>query len=202
MPSLTGCDLVVATGNSGKLAEFRALLGPRGVQIISLADLGLDEPEETEVDFRGNALLKARAAAKASGKPALADDSGLCVRGLGGAPGVFTADWAETGTGRDFKMAMQKTWGLVQAVSKNASKVAEFRCALAVVWPDGLESVFEGSLAGELVWPSRGAEGHGFDPIFQPVGHSITMGEMDQALKNSISHRADAVSKLLKGCFT
>ncbi len=201
MPSLRGADLLVATGNAGKLEEFAALLAPYGARIRSLTDLNLPEPDETEYTFAGNALLKARAAARASGLPTLADDSGLVVQDLGGAPGIYTADWAETGKGRSFALAMTKTWGLLQATGTPQPHRAAFRCVLAVVWPDGQEQVFDGRLPGQIVWPMRGVRGHGYDPIFQPDGHSQTMGEMDLILKNQISHRADAVRALIAGCF-
>ncbi len=202
MRSLRGADLLVATGNAGKMAEFSALLEPFGTRLHSLKDLGLGEPEETEASFVGNALVKARAAARASGMATLADDSGLSVQALGGAPGIFTADWAETGHGRDFTRAMTKTWGFLQAVRAAEPRRATFHCVLALVWPDGEEQVFDGRLEGEIVWPMRGAFGHGYDPIFRPLGHSVTMGEMEPEVKNRISHRADAVAKFVSACFT
>ena len=200
MPSLAGQRMLVATTNTGKRDEFAGLLGPYGIEMVSLADLGLSGPEETEPSFTGNALLKARAGVAASGLITLADDSGLVVAALGGAPGIHTADWAETGTGRDFRVAMAKTWGLLVATGTPAPWAAEFRCTLAVAWPDGQEAVFDGRLPGQIVWPMRGALGHGYDPIFLPDGHSITMGEMDLDQKNRISHRARAVGALIAGC--
>lgn len=202
MGSLRGADLLIATGNAGKLAEFAALLRPFATRIHSLRDLGLSEPAETEASFAGNALVKARAGAQASGMATLADDSGLKVEALGGAPGIFTADWAETATGRDFGRAMTKTWGLLEAVGAAAPRRATFCCVLALVWPDGREEIFEGRLEGEIVWPMRGKEGHGYDPIFQPADHAMTLGEMAPEAKNAISHRADAVSKFVAACFT
>lgn len=202
MARLAGADLLVATGNAGKLAEFRALLAPFGTRICALGDLGLPEPDETEDSFVGNARLKARAGAVASGLPTLADDSGLVVAALGGSPGIFTADWAETGHGRSFDRAMAKTWALLEAVGATEPRVAEFRCVLSVAWPNGESEVFEGRLAGQIVWPMRGRFGHGYDPIFQPDGCLQTCGELLPEVKNRISHRADAFQKLIAGCFT
>lgn len=202
MRILPGETLLVATGNRGKMAEISALLSPFGVSVVGLADFGLGEPEETERSFAGNALVKARAGAKGSGLVTLADDSGLMVDALGGAPGIYTADWAEGAKGRDFGRAMEKTWGLLEAVRANSPRKAAFCCTLALVRPNGEERVFEGRVAGQIVWPRRGEMGHGYDPIFVPDGHDVTFGEMDEALKNKISHRADAFGKLMKECFT
>lgn len=202
MATLRGGELLVATGNAGKMAEFSDLLSPYGVRLRSLKDLGLVEPEETAFSFAGNASLKARVAARASGLPTLADDSGLVVAELGGAPGLYTADWAETGKGRDFKVAMAKTWGLLEAVGASGPRSARFCCVLALVWPDGQEEVFEGRLDGEIVWPMKGVQGHGYDPIFRPTGHAQSLGEMEAAVKNRISHRARAVESLVRACFT
>lgn len=202
MASLRGQDLLVATSNSGKRDEFSALLKPFGVRLFSLADFAVQGPDETEYSFLGNALVKARAAAAVTGLTTLADDSGLAVDDLGGSPGIYTADWAETGRGRDFTRAMEKTWHLLLAARSVAPRRAEFRCALAVVWPDGEEAVFEGRVAGQIVWPMRGQLGHGYDPIFVPDGHSRTLGEMSPDDKNRISHRAEAFKALIKGCFT
>ncbi|MEI6800647.1 MAG: RdgB/HAM1 family non-canonical purine NTP pyrophosphatase [Pseudomonadota bacterium] len=197
-----GETLLVATGNRGKLAEISALLQPFGVHVVSLTELGLAEPAETEFTFSGNALLKARAGAAASGLVTLADDSGLDVEALGGAPGIYTADWAEGAKGRDFGRAMEKTWGLLQAVKAPAPRRAAFCCTLALVRPSGEERVFAGRAEGQIVWPMRGAHGHGYDPIFRPDGYLETFGEMDEALKNKISHRAAAFAKLIEECFT
>ena len=194
-------SLVVATHNKGKLEEIQALLEPFGIKLTSNADHNLPEPEETETTFVGNARVKAHAAAKATGLPALADDSGLSVDALGGAPGVYTADWAETPNGRDFVMAMKKTWEKLEAINAPYPRTAQFRCTLVLAWPDGHDEVFEGVMPGQLVWPMRGDQGHGYDPIFQPEGFDITFGEMDRWEKNKISHRADAFNKLVKGCF-
>ena len=194
--------LLVATHNGGKLEEIAALLQPFGIATISAGELGLAEPAETETSFIGNARIKAHAAMRASGLPALADDSGLAVDGLGGAPGVYTADWAETPQGRDFGMAMQKTWDALEAAQAPFPRRAAFCCTLVLAWPDGHDEVFEGRMPGQIVWPGRGTQGHGYDPIFQPDGHSQTFGEMDRWEKNQISHRADAFRKLVEGCFT
>ena len=196
-----GSSLVVATHNRGKLEEIQALLEPFGIKLTSNADHNLPEPEETETTFVGNARIKAHAAAKATGLPALADDSGLSVDALEGAPGVYTADWAETPSGRDFIMAMEKTWEKLEAINAPYPRTAQFRCTLVLAWPDGHDEVFEGVMPGQLVWPMRGDQGHGYDPIFQPEGFEITFGEMDRWEKNKISHRADAFNKLVKGCF-
>ena len=198
----TGDKLLIASHNKGKLEEFSALLAPLNVSCVSAADLGLPEPDETESTFIGNARIKARAAATASGLPALADDSGLTVDALAGAPGVYTADWAETSRGRDFVMAMEKTWALLEKAHAAEPRTAQFRCTLLLYWPDGHEEVFEGIVRGQLVWPRRGADGHGYDPMFEPDGHAVTFAEMPVAQKNAISHRAQAVSALLKACFT
>lgn len=193
--------LLVATHNAGKLAEMRALLEPFGIEVVGAAETGLGEPVETEDNFIGNARIKARAAVEATGLPALSDDSGICVDALDGAPGVYTADWAETGNGRDFPMAMKKTWEKLEAVNAPAPRNAQFRCTLVLMWPDGHDEVFEGVLPGQVVWPPRGAEGHGYDPIFMPDGHEITLGEMSAEVKNSLSHRARAVAKMIGGSF-
>ena len=197
-----GETLLVATGNRGKLAEISALLSPFGVIVRSLAEVGLREPEETEHSFAGNALLKARAGATGSGLLTLADDSGLEVVALGGAPGIYTADWAEGPGPRDFARAMTKTWGLLEAVRAIKPRRAAFCCTLALVRPDGQEQVFAGRVAGRIVWPMRGTSGHGYDPMFVPDGHEQTFGEMPEDLKNRISHRADAFNKLMEACFT
>ena len=202
MRQFTDKRLLVATHNAGKLDEMRALLAPYGVEAVGAAQMGLAEPAETENSFVGNARIKAHAAASATGLPSLADDSGLCVAALGGAPGVYTADWAETPSGRQFDIAMARVWAELQASGTSAPYRAAFHCTLVMAWPDGHDEVFEGVVEGEIVWPMRGEAGHGYDPIFRPDGHDITFGEMDWALKNRISHRADAFRKLLAGCFT
>jgi len=197
-----GGDLVVATHNQGKLEEISALLAPFPVRVISSRELNLPEPEETEATFVGNARIKAHAAANAAGKPALADDSGITIDALGGAPGVYTADWATTAAGRDFEMAMRKTWQMLEEAGAPEPREAQFRCTLVLAWPDGHDEVFEGVMPGRIVWPMRGDQGHGYDPIFQPADSALTFGEMDRWQKNTISHRADAFRKLIAGCFT
>ena len=201
MRRFDGKALVVATHNTGKLEEIAALLAPYGIALTSNADHGLPEPAETETDFVGNARIKAHAAARATGLPALADDSGIMVEALGGAPGVQTAYWAETPDGRDFVLAMTKTWEMLEAVAAPEPRRAVFCCTLVLAWPDGHDEVFAGEMPGRIVWPMRGEQGHGYDPIFQPEGHDVTFGEMDRWEKNRISHRADAFRKLVAGCF-
>ena len=201
MRKFDGDQLVLATHNQGKLEEIADLLGPYGIKITSNADHNLPEPEETETTFVGNARIKAHAAAKATGLPALADDSGLSVNALDGAPGVYTADWAETPNGRDFVMAMTTVREKLVAMGAPQPWTAQFNSTLVLAWPDGHDEVFPGIFHGQLVWPMRGNEGHGYDPMFQPDGHDITCGEMDRWEKNKISHRADAFAKLVKGCF-
>lgn len=197
MRQFAGRQLLVATHNKGKLQEIAALLKPYGIACISAGEMGLPEPEETETTFVGNARIKAHAAAKATGLPALADDSGIEVDGLGGAPGVYTANWAETPTGRDFVQAMTRTWEALEKVGAPTPRRARFRATMVLAWPDGHDEVFEGKVEGEVVWPMRGLEGHGYDPMFQPEGHDITFAEMAAEEKNRISHRADAFRKLV-----
>ena len=201
MRKFTDPRLVVATHNTGKLLEIADLLKPYGVELSSNADHGLPEPEETKTTFVGNARIKAHAAARATGLPALADDSGIEIDGLGGAPGVYTADWAETPNGRDFVMAMTRSWNELEAASASEPRTARFCSTLVLAWPDGHDEVFAGVMAGQIVWPMRGDQGHGYDPIFQPEGYDVTFGEMDRCEKNKISHRADAFAKLVAGCF-
>lgn len=194
--------LVIASHNAGKLAEIDDLLAPFGIEPVSAGSLGLPEPAETEDSFAGNALIKARAGALGSGLPALADDSGLMVDALGGAPGVYTADWAERrsfegGPGRDWYMAMGKVEGKLAALGTEVNRSAHFVSTLALVWPDGEEALFEGRVSGTLVWPPRGTHGFGYDPVFQPLGHDVTFGEMEPAAKQAISHRAEAFAKLV-----
>jgi XTP/dITP diphosphohydrolase len=201
MRRFSGGKLLVATHNAGKLEEIAALLAPFDVQTLSAAELGLPVPDETETTFVGNARIKAHAGAKASGLPTLADDSGMSVDALDGAPGVHTADWAETPQGRDFDMAMARVWAMLETLSAPYPRRAQFRCTLVLAWPDGADAVFEGVMPGQLVWPARGTLGHGYDPMFQPDGHKITCGEMDRWAKNRISHRARAFRNLVEECF-
>ncbi|MGL6043618.1 MAG: non-canonical purine NTP pyrophosphatase, partial [Sandaracinobacteroides sp.] len=172
------------------------LLVPFGIVAVPASAFGLAEPAETEDSFAGNALLKARFAAQGSGLPALSDDSGLCVEALDGAPGVYTADWAETPAGRDWMLAMRKVEEKLQALGPDVSRAAAFHCTLALVWPDGREELFEGRVEGDLVWPPRGSRGFGYDPVFVPAGYSETFAEMDPDAKHAISHRAVAFAKL------
>ncbi len=196
MPPLSGGTLVLASHNPGKLKEISALVAPFGIKAISAASLDLPEPEETESSFAGNARIKAHASAKASGFPALSDDSGLCVDALGGEPGVYTANWAETAHGRDWKVAMRKVEDRLSALGPAASRRAEFVCTLAVAWPGGSDMLFEGRVPGTLVWPPRGELGFGYDPMFVPEGSDQTFAEMDPAKKHAISHRAKAFALL------
>lgn len=198
---LEGGKLLVATHNKGKLSEIREILAPFGVDVVGAGEMDLPEPEETEDTFVGNARIKAHAAAKATGLPALSDDSGITIDALNGAPGVYTADWAETPAGRDFKMAMTRANDELNAAGAKAPCTAQFRCTLVIAWPDGHDEVFEGVMPGQLVWPIRGEHGFGYDPMFQPDGYSITCAEMDPAEKNKISHRGKAVAKFVQGCF-
>ena len=185
--------LIAATHNKGKVSELRDLFEPLGFEVVSAIELGLEEPEETEPTFTGNAILKARAAAKATGSPALADDSGLAVTALDGAPGIYSARWA--GHPRDFNAAMEKVERELQATG-DTDRSAKFVCALAVVWPDDHAEVWEGYVHGQLVWPPRGDKGFGYDPMFVANGERDTFGEMEPAKKHAMSHRADAVAQL------
>lgn len=194
-----GDRIVIATHNPGKLREIAELVAPLGIECVSAAELDLPEPEEIGVTFADNADLKAREAADLSGLPALADDSGLCVDALHGRPGIFSARWAEDEQGnRDWMRAMDKVWNEAQATEPDAPTAAHFACALAIAWPnDGQTETFDGRVDGVLTWPPRGDKGFGYDPMFVPVGYEQTFGELDPALKHSISHRADAFRKLL-----
>lgn len=194
--------LVIATHNKGKLREIQALLAPYGVECLSAGELGLPEPAETGTTFVENALIKARAAAEAASLPALADDSGLCVAALGGAPGVYTADWAEAapyegGPGRDWYMAMGKVEGKLCEQGPDTPRDGYFACVLAIAWPDGASAVYEGRAHGTLTWPPRGTLGFGYDPVFVPAGGARTFAELDPEEKHRISHRADAFAKLV-----
>ncbi|MDX5402235.1 MAG: RdgB/HAM1 family non-canonical purine NTP pyrophosphatase [Rhodobacterales bacterium] len=201
MRKFSGTRLLVATHNAGKLEEIADLLKPFCVDVVGAKEMNLAEPVETEDNFVGNARIKAHAAAQATGLPALADDSGIAIDALGGAPGVYTADWAETPQGRDFVMAMTRAHDELEAIDAPLPRTARFCCTLVLAWPDGHDEVFEGVMPGQVVWPMRGDQGHGYDPIFQPDGYDVTFGEMDRWEKNRISHRADAFRKLVAGCF-
>ncbi|MEM1298887.1 MAG: RdgB/HAM1 family non-canonical purine NTP pyrophosphatase [Pseudomonadota bacterium] len=197
MRRFTGQKLVVASHNEGKVSEIRALLEPYGIETVSAGELALPEPEETETTFAGNAAIKAHAASQASGLPALADDSGIEIDALDGAPGVYTADWAETGQGRDFMMAMTRAWDEVQSSGRSGPHTARFNACLCVAWPDGHAETILGQAAGTLTWPPRGDQGFGYDPMFVPdAGDGRTFGEMPHAEKEAISHRTDAFRQL------
>ncbi len=201
MRRFNGNTLIIASHNAGKLREISKLVLPFGVSPKFAGDFGLKEPDETEDNFAGNARIKAHYAAQETGLIALSDDSGITVDGLNGAPGVYTADWAETPKGRDFAMAMTRVWDQLEAQNTPEPRAAQFRCTLCLAWPDGHDETFEGIAPGRLVWPMRGENGFGFDPMFLPDGESLTFGEMDPAIKESISHRTDAFNKLVAGCF-
>lgn len=198
---LTSGRLVVATHNPGKLAEIDDLLGPHGIEVVSATSLGISEPEEMEATFAGNARLKAAHSARASGLPALSDDSGLCVDALGGDPGVQSARWA--GPVKDFALAMRNIEEKLQAIGAlaPAARRAHFISALCLAWPDGQDEIFEGRVDGTLVWPPRGSNGFGYDPMFVPDGFAETFGEMQPAEKHQMSHRARAFGKLVDAIF-
>jgi XTP/dITP diphosphohydrolase len=194
-----GDKLVIATHNSGKLREIAELIAPLGLSCVGAEELCLPEPEEIGNSFADNADLKAREAADLSGLPALADDSGLCVDALHGRPGIFSARWAEDEDGnRDWMRAMERLWREIEAVEPDAAPAAHFACSLAIAWPnDGQAETFDGRVDGILVWPPRGDKGFGYDPMFVPIGHEQSFGELDPDVKHSISHRADAFRKLV-----
>ncbi|HVM84479.1 MAG TPA: RdgB/HAM1 family non-canonical purine NTP pyrophosphatase [Candidatus Binatia bacterium] len=189
-------QLVLASHNPGKAKEIAELLAPFAIEVISAGTLGLPEPEETEDSFIGNARLKALAATRASKRPALADDSGLCVDALDGAPGIFSARWA--GPSKDFYAAMDRVLKGIAGKPRGAHFVA----ALALAWPDDHCEVFEGKVFGTLDEAPKGKRGFGYDPIFRPEGYAITFGEMDPDEKHRISHRAVAFRQLVDGCFS
>jgi XTP/dITP diphosphohydrolase len=189
-----GSQLVVASHNAGKVREIKALLGPHGIVALSAGDLGLPEPEETGLTFAANAELKAHASAKGSGHAALADDSGLCVEALDGAPGIYSARWA--GPTRDFRIAMIRIHDELRHKGLNTSK-AHFVCALCIALPSGEFQTFEGEVHGSLTFPPRGDHGFGYDPIFIADGMAETFAEIDPAQKHAMSHRAKAFAKLL-----
>lgn len=197
---LTPGKLVIASHNQGKVREIRELLAPFGIEPVSAGELNLPEPEETGTTFIANAELKALASATASGLPALADDSGLCVDALDGAPGIYSARWA--GEGKDFAVAMEKvTQALDEQEVAPEDRTAHFVCALCLAWPDGHTESFEGRVSGTLVWPMRGEHGFGYDPIFKPEGFDITFGEMEPQRKHDMSHRARAFEQLVAAVF-
>ena len=209
MNSLAGRKIVVASHNAGKLREFADLMAPFGIEAKSAKDYGLPEPEETGTSFEENAYIKAFAAAKATGLPAMSDDSGLCVDALDGAPGVYTADWATRPDGtRDFMMAMEKTQQLLagQGAVEPAQRTGRVVAVLCLCEPDGTAEYFRGEAEGTLVWPPRGSDGFGYDPVFQPLGFDITFGEMTAEEKHgwkpgqetALSHRARAFQKFAR----
>ncbi len=193
-----GRTLVVASHNEGKVDEIRALLAPFRIEIASARELDLPEPVEDGASFAANAKIKALSAARLSGLPALADDSGLCVPDLDGAPGIHSARWA--GANKDFTSAMEKVHSDLTARGATDAR-AHFWCALCLAWPDGRCDIFEGRVEGALVWPLRGISGFGYDPMFLADGESETFGEMDPARKHDISHRARAFESLIDACF-
>lgn len=188
---------MLASHNAGKLREIRELLAPFNADVVSAGELGLPEPEETGQSFIANAELKALTAAMGANVIALADDSGVCVDGLNGAPGIYSARWA--GPEKDFALAMRK---IETALGDNPNRNARFVCCLSLAWPDGHCETFEGEVRGTLTFPPRGAHGFGYDPIFIPDGFDITFGEMDPAKKHDMSHRADAFRQLVAACFS
>jgi XTP/dITP diphosphohydrolase len=196
--TLHGEKVLIATHNKGKLEEFREIFAPHGVEVTSAGELDLAEPAEIENTFEGNARIKARAAMETSGLITIADDSGLCVDALDGAPGVYTADWA--GPSRDWMMAMRTVEEKLQAAGAvtPAQRQATFNCTLLVAWPDGHERIYVGQAPGHLSWPPKGHFGHGYDPVFVPEGFDLSFGQMPHEQKNRISHRARALDKLLR----
>jgi len=191
-----GGKLILASHNQGKVREFNDLLAPFNAEVISAGALDLPEPEETGLSFIANAELKALSAAMGANMIALSDDSGLCVDGLNGDPGIYSARWA--GPTKDFGLAMKK---IENALGENPNRNARFVAALTLAWPDGHCETFEGKVFGRLTFPPRGAHGFGYDPIFIPDGYDITFGEMDPAKKHEMSHRADAFRQLVAACF-
>ncbi len=211
MRKLDTRTIVVASHNAGKIREIRDLIGPLGFTAKSAADLNFVEPDETGTTFEENAAIKALASAKAAGMPALSDDSGLVVDALGGAPGVYTANWAEKDDGsRDFAMAMGKVEKALseKGASAPADRTARFVSVLCLAWPDGHTEIFRGEIEGTVVWPPRGNQGFGYDPIFQPEGHGVTFGEMSAEEKHgwkpgqaqALSHRARAFKRFVETC--
>lgn len=191
-----GNKLIIASHNQGKVREIGELLAPFGVETISAGDLDLPEPIEDGKTFIANAEIKALAAAKAAGLPALSDDSGLEVHGLNGDPGIYSARWC--GPEKDFSVGMHM---INERLADNPNRAANFTCALTLAWPDGHMESFEGKVFGDIAWPMRGDKGFGYDPIFVPTGHAITFAEMEPSEKHAMSHRADAFKQLIAACF-
>lgn len=197
MRTFEGVELLIATHNAGKAREISELLSAYVPKFCTAGDLDLPEPEETGTTFAENAILKAQAAAQASGKVSLADDSGLAVHALNGDPGIYSARWG--GPEKDFDLAMRKVH---EALGDSQDRSAHFVCVLALGWPDGHSEVFEGRVDGEIVWPMRGDKGFGYDPIFQAKGYDVTFAEMEPQVKHAISHRARAFEMLVEGCLS
>jgi XTP/dITP diphosphohydrolase len=187
--------LLIATHNAGKIKEFADMLAPRQNQVMASKDYNVPEPVESGTSFEENALIKARSAHRATGLAALADDSGLCIEALDNAPGVYSADWAQTPSGRDYTWAMHKIW---EKMGHEENRSAKFIAVLALITENGHEKIYEGSIKGHITWPARGTEGHGYDPIFVPVGDTRTFAEMPSHEKNILSHRARALEKFLQ----
>ncbi|MCM2455816.1 RdgB/HAM1 family non-canonical purine NTP pyrophosphatase [Rhizobium sp. CG4] len=211
MRKLDTRTIVVASHNKGKIAEIAELIGPFGFLAKSAAELNFEEPDETGTTFEENAAIKALASAKASGLPALSDDSGLVIDALDGAPGVYTANWAETADGtRDFAMAMEKVEKALadKGVTDPKDRAARFVSVLCLAWPDGHTEMFRGEIEGTVVWPPRGTAGFGYDPVFQPKGFDTTFGEMPSEQKHgwkpgdatALSHRARAFKLFVESC--
>jgi XTP/dITP diphosphohydrolase len=196
-----GARLVVASHNPGKVREILELVAPHGLSVVSAGELGLPEPEETGSTFAENARLKAVAAAQGAALPALADDSGIEVEALGGAPGIYSARWA--GPAKDFRVAMQRVADELRALdawTTVGGPRANFTAALCLAWPNGEAAIFEGKVWGHLVWPPRGSKGFGYDPMFVAEGHALTFGEMEPDAKHAISHRARAFQQFASAC--
>jgi XTP/dITP diphosphohydrolase len=193
-----GIQWVLASHNDGKIKELRDYLLPEGVELLNAAEIQLNEPEETAINFVGNAELKAEAACQSTNLPCLADDSGLCVDALGGDPGVYSARWG--GEARDFDKAMARVYRELQAGS-DPDRTARFMCVISLARPDGRLESYTGEVVGEIVWPPRGADGFGYDAIFQPEGHTRTFAEMSREEKRSMSHRGRAMEKLMAAEF-
>ncbi len=200
MRKLFGHEVVLATRNEGKIAELSELLACRGIAPSAVSSFGLDAPAETADTLQGNARLKAQCAAAGTGLPALSDDSGLEVDALDGAPGVRTAEWAETGTRRDYKMAMERLRTRLETSGRPNPWSARFRCVVCIAWPDGEAETFSGVVEGMIVWPMRGDNGFGFDPVFVPAGDRRTFAEMTPGEKSRYSHRARAVRRFAASC--
>ncbi len=195
-------SIILATHNHGKVEEMKKLLeGFSNMRLYSSTDFNLEEPEEIGKTYLENARIKAECTSNKTGLACLSDDSGIEVKDLNGAPGVYTADWAQKDGKRNFDYAMKRVWNELNKKDAPYPRKAQFRCTLVLMWPDGHDEVFEGTSEGTLIWPGRGENGHGFDPMFIPKNYSLTYGEMDRWYKNSISHRAEAFKKMINSCF-